>query len=508
MCNCNDEPKCININMGCVTPIVANADAYYTKSEIDEKLEDIVTSGCCITPQEVDDKISSAITGYATEQWVEDKHYITGVDLSNYATEDYVSGYTYDKQTIDEKVASGGTFDPTQYYNKTQTNALLDDKLDVSAYTPTDLSNYYTKSEVDEKIPSLSGYATEQWVEDKHYITGVDLSNYATKAEIPTNISAFNNDVPYLTEHQSLSGYVTNTEFIQYIENLQNQITTLQEIISGCCSSSGSGYTRWITMVGENDYVCSGTTKYTKEKEQVSTDGIDWIDTSNYRQGETILETDSVDCGYISQLKFRGVLRNSNTVELPCDSSTTLTEAEVHNSRGYNSIEIGNCVTEIGDECFRNEIYISAVTIPSGVTTIGVEAFADAGNSSSVSSFTITLNEGLITIGQSAFFGYENYSALTIPNSVQTIGNLAFAFNNASELTIGSGVTSIGRQAFGKNSGHTQYSSVTILATVPPTLGEFNFDGEYPIYVPSESVDTYKAAEGWSTYADRIQPIT
>ena len=30
--------------------------------------------------------------------------------------------------------------------------------------------------------PDLSSYATQKWVEDKHYITGVDLSNYATTA--------------------------------------------------------------------------------------------------------------------------------------------------------------------------------------------------------------------------------------------------------------------------------------------------------------------------------------
>ena len=184
-CNCNDnKTNCYNISMGCVVPALANPNAYYTKSEVDEKLEDIIASGCCITPEEVDEKIESAITdidlseyakkseiptvpsnvsafvndvpyltehqslsGYATEQWVQNQHYITGVDLSDYATKEYVSGYTYDKETIDEKVAGGGSFDPTQYYNKTQTNALLDEKLDVTAYTPTDLSNYYIKSE-------------------------------------------------------------------------------------------------------------------------------------------------------------------------------------------------------------------------------------------------------------------------------------------------------------------------------------------------------------------------
>ena len=185
-CNCNEEGKIINIGMGCCVPVVANADAYYTKSEIDEKLEDIVSSGCCITPEEVDEKISAATDGYATEQWVLDQNYITGVDLSNYAlkseiptvptnvsafnndagyltqhqslsgyaTEQYVQNYTYDKTTIDEKVAGGGSFDPTQYYTT---------------------ANTYNKTEVDNLIPT-----------------------------IPTSNTAFTNDAGYLTEHQPI----------------------------------------------------------------------------------------------------------------------------------------------------------------------------------------------------------------------------------------------------------------------------------------------------------------
>ena len=273
---CNCEGKNYNISMGCCEPVLAPIENYYTKYQVDKLIESATTSGCCITPEEVDEKIASAkteieneipsLSGYATEQWVLDKHYISGVDLSDYAlkseiptvptsntaftndagyltehqslsgyvTDVEMSAFTYDKATIDEKVAQGGTFDPTQYYNKTATNALLDEKLDVTAYTPTDLSNYYNKqevnnivesakTEVEAEIPSLSGYATEQWVLDKHYISGVDLSDYALKSEIPTvptSNTAFTNDAGYLTEHQSLSGYATE----QWVED-QHYIT-------------------------------------------------------------------------------------------------------------------------------------------------------------------------------------------------------------------------------------------------------------------------------------------
>ena len=41
-CNCNEEGNVINIGMGCCVPIVANADNYYTKSEVDEMISNLI----------------------------------------------------------------------------------------------------------------------------------------------------------------------------------------------------------------------------------------------------------------------------------------------------------------------------------------------------------------------------------------------------------------------------------------------------------------------------------
>ena len=65
-------------------------------------------------------------------------------------TEAYVTAYTYDKSTIDQKISQSGTFDPTQYYDtahtysKTEVNTLLDGKADASTT--------YTKTEVDSAL--------------------------------------------------------------------------------------------------------------------------------------------------------------------------------------------------------------------------------------------------------------------------------------------------------------------------------------------------------------------
>ena len=50
----------------------------------------------------------------------------------------------------------------------------------------------------------------------------------------------------------------------------------------------------------ENGYVCVETTKYNRLQLYVSTDQINWIATNTYKRGDSVLETNSADCGYIT----------------------------------------------------------------------------------------------------------------------------------------------------------------------------------------------------------------
>lgn len=88
-------------------------------------------------------------------------------------------------------------------------------------------SGFATKAEIaviESKIPNISGYATEQWVEAKGYLTQhQSLKNYATKAEIPTKTSDLTNDNGFLTEHQSLAAYALKTE----IPNVPTNVSAL-----------------------------------------------------------------------------------------------------------------------------------------------------------------------------------------------------------------------------------------------------------------------------------------
>jgi hypothetical protein len=71
---------------------------------------------------------------------------------------------------------------------------------------------------------------------------------------------------------------------------------------------------------------------------------------------------------------------------------------------------------------------------------------------------------------------------------------------------------------YNPNDGASHFVKLTVNATVPPLLGEnsISYQNRYGtkynysnlvIYVPSQSVDAYKAASVWSNYANRIQAI-
>ena len=406
---CNCEPKKYSVSMGCCEPVLGPIEQYYTKYQIDKMLEEIesgITSGCCITPEEVDEKIDEAISGISP-----------------------------------------------------------------------DLSDYYAKEEVDAlipEVPSLSGYATEQWVLDKHYITGVDLSDYVTYESLP-DLSV------YATKQWVINqNFALNTELIQYITNLQNQIDSLKQQISGCCGSTGETITRWITMTGTNDYTCSGTTKMTKEKEQTSNDGINWTDTGNYRSGSTVLAENSVDCGYAFPSRYFATYSNGDTVSGDCSEFFAISMGQI-NLENLVSVTVGECCILLNTACFDEAKSLSSVTIGSNVKKISYLSFHKC---SELVNCTI-LGNALENIGTEAFEYCSKLVSIDIPSSIKRIEKGAFY-------------------------GCTSLSGITIRATVPPSgVSQFTFDQHlnFPIYVPAESVNAYKTAEGWTSYASRIQAI-
>ena len=107
-----------------------------------------------------------------------------------------------------------------------------------------------------------------------------------------------------------------------------------------------------------------------------------------------------------------------------------------------SSFIIPNSVTRIGIGAFNGSKSLVNVTIPGSVTSIEESAFANCGLTS------VTIPNGVTSIGDSAFEGCELIN-VTISGSVTNIGSRAFIFCNKIESVIlGNGVNSIGDKAF------------------------------------------------------------
>ena len=194
-----------------------------------------------------------------------------------------------------------------------------------------------------------------------------------------------------------------------------------------------------------------------------------------------------------------------SVLTLSFGNGTKISEDGVYMSPFYGStisnIDL-NGVTEIRDYAFNSTSGFTSITIPPGVTTFGRYAFASV---STLNSVTIDYASNAI-VGGYQFTG-SSITSLTIGSHPTVIGQGMFQkCTKLRTLIIPSNISSINNYAF---SGCTGLISITVESTTPPTLGYGVFDStnNCPIYVPSGSVDAYKAASRWSSYASRIQAI-
>ena len=112
-------------------------------------------------------------------------------------------------------------------------------------------------------------------------------------------------------------------------------------------------------------------------------------------------------------------------------------------------------VTSIGDSAFSGCKSLTSITIPEGVTSIGKSAFRYCSSLTS-----ITIPEGVTSIENYTFQYCSKLTNITIPEGVTSIGNAAFSgCNSLTSITIPEGVTSIENSAF---DGCSSLTSITI----------------------------------------------
>ena len=202
---------------------------------------------------------------------------------------------------------------------------------------------------------------------------------------------------------------------------------------------------------------CSGGGSFTLENNVVTTSTLDCAGAVVIPDGVTSIAANA----FYRTGKTTAEMQRITSVSIP-NTVTTIGAGAFQDNRNASSLTIGTAVTLIGASAFNNFLGLTTLVIPGSVTSIGSWAFANAPITS------LTLNEGLLTIGDAAFLG-NKLTTLIIPNSVTTISSeAAFGYGLFQSLTLGSGLTTIGNRTFEVATSYLQS------LTIPPgvtTLG-------------------------------------
>ncbi len=191
--------------------------------------------------------------------------------------------------------------------------------------------------------------------------------------------------------------------------------------------------------------------------------------------------------------------RKLTDLDLP-EKLTNIGEYAIYNCDGLTSIIIPETVTSIGDYAFNSCESLIEITIPAGVIRIGTGVFGQChkleniavhpNNPSYTTDGTVlfskdwktlvaapivsghyTVPEGTTSIESSAFANCVGLTGITIPASVNTIGDSAFSCTNLTNIVIPSSVMSVGDSAF---SYCDSLTSITILDGVT-SIGDYTF---------------------------------
>ena len=227
---------------------------------------------------------------------------------------------------------------------------------------------------------------------------------------------------------------------------------------------------------------------------------------------------------------------------------TTIEKAAFQNCSSLVLSSLPAGVTSIGQYAFYNCSNLALTSLPAGVTSIGQYAFSGCSKLaltslpagltsiedsvfSSCGKLALTsLPAGVTSIGRSAFRG-SSLTLTSLPDGITSIESFAFQYCGKLALTsLPDGLTSIGQFAFdgcsklaltslpaglehiqkGAFRSCTALTEITIDRSIPPTAGIAIFEhctSLTKIKVPAANEDDYKTADGWNTYADKIESI-
>lgn len=229
---------------------------------------------------------------------------------------------------------------------------------------------------------------------------------------------------------------------------------------------------------------------------------------------------------YIGTTCFAECTNLYGSLHLP-DKLKTIEAGAFHNCRNLTgNLTIPQEVTAIPETAFASCGFDGTLTLHDGIVTIGEAAFQDTHFKGE-----LTLPTDLVVLSNSVFCGCDFSGKLKLPQGLRTIGSNVFgSYSSGSNwrlmgtLEIPEGVLSIGQGAFYncwglegiilpeslesiQNEAFYQcygIGSIVCKGAIPPHVQVGAFDGvakdNFTLEVPESAIQQYQAAVGWSDF--------
>ena len=231
------------------------------------------------------------------------------------------------------------------------------------------------------------------------------------------------------------AAFYLNGELVNSIEIPEGVISIGGYAFYNCASLTSITIPNSVTSIGSSAfYNCSSLTSITIP-DSVTGIGSDAFSGTNLMQKEN-------GVSYVD--KWVVDFDNSSEQVQWRDNTVGIADCAFLGCDSLTSITIPEGVTSIGYEAFYNCRSLTSIAIPDSVTSIGNGAFLGCDSLTS-----ITIPEGVTGIGSSAFYNCDSLASIEIPDSVTSIGNEAFRnCSSLTSITIPDSVISVGDSAF------------------------------------------------------------
>lgn len=259
---------------------------------------------------------------------------------------------------------------------------------------------------------------------------------------------------------------------------------------------------------------------------------IDWgdttVETNNTNGNITLTHTYANYGSYVIKIYIKGTANVKWKIGQNASSATLFGNAGNTYSPCLKGLYVGGNISTIQNYGLSYCYNLKKLTMPTLVNTLGIyalrycyglEFFMGLYNATTTPQGLLYYCYGLkkavmsvacTTIGVDTFLYCSSLDDLILYEGLTTISNGVLNYcRDLKKLIVPSTVTSVGTSAFAEDVNLVRYK---FLSTTPPTLASTNaftnINLGCKIYVPDDSLNAYKIATNWSTYADYIYPIS